>query len=259
MKHIFPEQSLQKKIVKVLEQARHRGMDAAEAVIAIESGFSVGVRHAEVERVQHHQGKSLHVTIYNDQRTGNAATSDLSTEAILAAVDKACAIARYAGQDPFAGLADPQLMAVHYPDLQMFHPWGITPKEAIKLAIECDTAARGEDPRITDAEGANVTTYDSFHVYGNTHDFIGSYPQSLHSITCGVVAEANHKMQNDHEYTIARAAKDLDHPVIVGKQAAHKVLQRLNPAHINPPLPGIISCADGQEFVRTFCFCYQWS
>ena len=38
------------------------------------------------------------------------------------------------------------------------------------MAIECDTVAREQDPRITDAEGSSVSTYDSFKMYGNTRD-----------------------------------------------------------------------------------------
>jgi PmbA protein len=228
MSHPFPQQELQNKLVKVLEQARHRGMDAAEAFLLMETGFAVSARQGEVETVEHHQARTLHVTVYHDQRSGATTTSDLSMEAILAAVDKACAIAHYAGQDPYAGLADPQFLAVDYPDLQLYHHWNITPAQAIDLAIECDTVAREQDPRITDAEGSSVSTYDSFKFYGNTQGFIGCYPQSLQTINCGVVAQSGDKMQSDHEYTSARSADYLDNAVMIAKQAAQKALQRLD-------------------------------
>ncbi len=228
MSQPFPQQELQNKIARVLDQARHRGMDAAEAGLSIETGFSVSVRHAEVETVEHHQAKALQVTVYHDFRSGSATTSDLSVEAILAAVDKACAIASYAGQDPCAGLAEPEFLAHAYPDLKLYHPWGITPAAAIKKAIECDTIAREQDSRITDAEGSHVSSYDSFKVYGNTDGFIGFYPQSLHSISCAVLAQFGETMQRDFEYTTARSAADLDDVVMVAKSAAQKVLQRID-------------------------------
>jgi PmbA protein len=228
MAHPFPQQEFQNKLSRILEHARHRGMDAAEAYLLTETGFSVTARHAEVETVEHHQAKTLQVTVYQDQRTGAATTSDLSMEAILAAVDKACAIAHYAGQDPYAGLAEPQFLAENYPDLQLYHHWNLTAAQAIDIAIECDTVAREQDSRITDAEGSSVSTYDSFKMYGNTQGFIGCYPQSLQTISCGVVAQSGEKMQRDHEYTTARSAADLDNPVMIAKQAAQKVLQRLD-------------------------------
>ena len=193
MAHPFPQLEFQNKLSKILEHARHRGMDAAEAFLLTETGFSVTARHAEVETVEHHQAKTLQVTVYHDHRTGAATTSDLSMEAILAAVDKACAIAHYAGQDPFAGLAEPQFLAENYPDLKLYHHWNLTAAQAIDIAIECDTVAREQDPRITDAEGSSVSTYDSFKMYGNTQGFIGCYPQSLQTINCGVVAQSGKK------------------------------------------------------------------
>lgn len=228
MSHRFPAQELEHKLLRVLEQARHRGMDQAEASLQHETGFAVSVRQAEVETVEHHQAKTLHVTVYKDHRTGAAATSDLSIEAILAAVDKACSIASYAGQDLFTGLADPQYLATPYPDLQLYHHWDITPAQAIEMAIECDTVARQQDSRITAAEGSSVSSYDSFKVYGNTHGFIGHYAQSLQTINCGVLAQSGEKMQREHEYTVARCAADLDDLVFVAKSAAQKVLQRLD-------------------------------
>lgn len=227
MTHPFAQQDLQNKLARVLEQARHRGMDSAEAILLLENGFSVSARHSEVETVEHHQAKTLQVTVYHDQRSGAAAISDLTNEAILAAVDKACAIASYAGQDPYAGLAEPAFMAQNYPDLQLYHHWDITPAEAINKAIECDTIARAQDSRITDAEGSSISTYDSFKLYGNTHGFMGCYPQSLHTISCSVVAQSGEKMQRDHEYTTSRSAEGLDDLVTVAKSAAQKVLQRL--------------------------------
>lgn len=226
--HPFPEKDLKNKLARVLDQAHHRGMDSAEAFLLFENGFSVSVRHAEVETVEHHQAKTLQVTVYQNHSSGTATTSDLSIEAISAAVDKACSIASYAGQDPYAGLAEPEFLAKDYPDLQLYHHWDITPSQAIDIAIACDTVAREQDSRITDAEGSSVSTYDSFKLYGNSDGFIGCYPQSVQTINCGVVAQSAKGMQQDHEYTIAHAASDLEDPVLLAKQAAQKVLRRLD-------------------------------
>lgn len=224
---------LKAKLIRVLDQAKLRGMDHAEAAIFSETGFTVSVRHGEVETVEHHQAKSLHVTVYHDYRSGSTATSDLSAEAILSAVDKACAIASYAGQDHFGGLAEPEFLAKDYPDLKLFHHWDITPNQAISIAIECDSVAREQDARITDAEGSSVGAHDSYKLYGNTHGFIGGYQQSMHSISCAVVAQEGDQMQRDHEYTMARSAADLVSPVLIAKQAAQKVLRRLNPQRLS--------------------------
>jgi PmbA protein len=225
--HRFPEELLKEKLQKALDHALHRGMHEAEASIFMEDGFSVSVRRGEVETLEQHQGKQLHITVAQDHRTGSTSTSDLSHEAILAAVDKACAISQYAGVDEFSGLPEKEELAFHYPDLKLYHHWDISIKEAIDIGVACDITARGVDKRITDAEGSHVSSYDSIKIYGNTRHFLGSYAQSLQTISCNVVAQSGQKMQQDYEYTVARLHTDLEEAELVAQKAALKVLKKL--------------------------------
>ncbi len=228
MKHTFPEASLREKLQRALDHAIHRGMHEAEASIFMENGFSVSVRSGDVETVEQHQGKQLQITVSQDHRTGATSTSDLSPDAILAAVDKACAISRYAGVDEFSGLPEAEELAFSYPDLKLYHHWDLSIKAAIDLAIACDITARGVDKRITDAEGVMLSSYDSIKIFGNTRQFMGSFAQSLQTINCNVVAQSDKKMQQDYEYTVARVHTDLEDPLLVAKKAAEKVLKKLN-------------------------------
>ena len=57
----------------------------------------------------------------------------------------ACRIARHTAQDEFAGLADPDRMAIDPPDLDLFHPWAITAEEAIRAGTR--DGNRGTRPR----------------------------------------------------------------------------------------------------------------
>ena len=55
-------------------------------------------------------------------------------------VEKACAIARYTAEDPYAGLVEPEALARDIPDLDLDHPWALTPEQAIELARRCEAA-----------------------------------------------------------------------------------------------------------------------
>ncbi|MGH7915428.1 MAG: hypothetical protein ACREPW_12395, partial [Candidatus Binataceae bacterium] len=57
----------------------------------------------------------------------------------------------------------------------------------IALAQECENAARDFDPRITNSEGASVSTHRGLRVYGNSHGFIGGYESTSHSLSCSVI------------------------------------------------------------------------
>lgn len=212
----------------ILEEARRQGASAAEAGVSMESGLSVNVRLGEVETIEYNRDKGLGVTVYFGARKGSASTSDFSTQAVQETVRAACGIARYTAEDPCSGLAEAQRMARDVPDLDLSYPWGIAAEEAIDLARQCEDAARGFDPRISNSEGASVSSHEGFRVYGNTHGFIGGFPSTRHSVSCSVIAQDAHGMQRDHWYTVARAATDLEDATAVGRRAGERAIRRLD-------------------------------
>ena len=224
---LFPQAKLQQTIERVLQLAKQHGADASEAVISQEKGYSVTARSGDVETLEHHQEKSLLITIYKDKRSGSASTTDLSDSAVAKTVEKAYTFALNAGEDPDAGLADPCFLAKEHPDLSLFHHWPLTPAEAIDMAIHCEQVAREQDQRIVESENVSVSTYDGFRIYANSNHFIGAYPSSYHSISCGLVAKDDDLMERDYEYSAARDPKDLDDLIMVAKRAAEKTIMRL--------------------------------
>src|SRR6185369_75802 len=142
-----------------LELAQSRGATHAEAEISAAVGQSVTVRQGEVETVEYNRDKGLGITVYFGNRRGNASTSDLSDEAVARTVDAACAIARHTAADEAAGLPDPaRLLKGEAPDLSLSHPWKLDIEAAIELARMTEAAALAVDPRITNSEGATVSS-----------------------------------------------------------------------------------------------------
>ncbi len=215
-------------IDRVLSSSRKLGADAAEADINTGRGLSVNVRMGQVETIEHQRDKGLGITVYMAGRKGSASTSDFSDEALEASVNAACTIARHASQDDCAGLIDPEFLATSVPDLDLCHNWEIAPQAAIELAVECETAARRVDARLTNSDGSLVGTYTGSHLYGNTHGFINGWDWSSHNIDCTVIAEENGRMQRDGWYTKARDQRDLENVESVGREAARRTLSRLN-------------------------------
>lgn len=228
MKSIAPQlENLTNKVALVLEQARKSGASAAEAGANCDEGLAVSARLGEVETVEHHRDQSLAVTVYFGQRKGTASTTDLSEDSLRETVEAACAIARFSNEDPYAGLPDPDKLATQIPDLDLYHPWEITPDQAIERVIECEAEARGFHPAIVNSEGASLTSHHGVRVLGNTEGFLHGYPASRHSLSCAVVGKRGDQMQRDYWYTVARNAQDLESPVSVGRKAAERTVARL--------------------------------
>ncbi|HUP30672.1 MAG TPA: DNA gyrase modulator, partial [Usitatibacter sp.] len=201
-----------------LEVAKERGASDAEVEVSAAVGQSVTVRRGEVETVEYNRDKGLGITVYFGRRRGNASTSDLSPEAVERTVEAACAIARHTAEDPATGLPDgDRLFRGAPPDLDLFHPWGLTVEESIEIARETEAAALAVDRRISNTEGATVSAYDSDFVLANSRGFLGGFPSSKASIGCSVVAEDSEGMQRDYWYTSQRDPARLDSAASVGR------------------------------------------
>jgi len=142
-------------------------------------------------------------------------------------VRKACSLARYGAEDAASGLADADRMATEFPDLSLYYPWSLSSDEAIEIATECEAAALAQDERINNSEGATISTHQGCSIYGNSHGFLASQPDSQHSLSCAVIAAEGTDMQRDFEYTVARDPGDLESSKRIGQEAAQRALHRL--------------------------------
>ena len=218
---------LQDVVSFALAEARRLGATQAECDANLQKGLNTTVRLGEVETVEYQRDRGLGVTIYLGQRKGSASTGDFSRTAITETVAKACAIARYTAEDDCAGLADPEMLARDIPDLQLDFPWALSPDDAVLLAKRCEGAGREVDARITNSEGASVSTQRGVRVYGNSHGFLGGFSSSSHSLSCVLLAQSGEEMQRDYWYSSARDPADLDSAESIGKRAGERAVARL--------------------------------
>jgi PmbA protein len=213
---------------RAIEFASRKGASASEVEVSAAVGQSVTVRHGEVETVEYNRDKGLGITVYFGRCRGNASTSDLATDAVERTVEAACAIARHTAEDEATGLPDrDRLYKGTPPDLDLFHPWGLEVEEAIEIARRSEAAALAVDRRITNSEGATVSSYDSDFILANSLGFLDGFPNSKASIGCGVVAEEKGGMQRDYWYTTHRNPAKLDPAEAVGRVAGERAIRRL--------------------------------
>src|SRR5689334_1979956 len=210
-----------------LQLARKLGASQAEADVSLQKGLSTTVRLGEVDTVEYQRDRGVGVTVYFGKRKGSASTADLSARAVRETVEKACTIARYTAEDPCAGIADPEDLARDIPNLQLDHPWSITPDDAVDMARACEAAGLAVDPRITNSEGASVGTHRDVRVYGNSHGFLEGFSSTSHSLSCVLLAQQGEDMQRDYWFSTARNAAELQAGEIIGRKAAERALARL--------------------------------
>ena len=217
---------------RLLDQARAAGASQAEVSCNEDAGLAVNVRMGEVETVEATRDRGIAVTVYFGQRKGSASTADLREDSLAATVAQACAIAKFTEDDAAAGLADAELMATTQREFDGWHPWEIDAQQAIDLALACEQAGRDSDARIANSDGASVNTNASISVYANSHGFLGGERSTSHSIGCALIAGEGDAMQRDSWYSVALAQSDLERADAIGRKAAQRTLERLEPRQL---------------------------
>jgi PmbA protein len=219
--------SLEEVASLALAEARTAGATQCEADASVSQGLSVSVRLGEVDTVEYQRDRGLGVTVYFGQRKGTASTADLTPAAVRETVAKACAIARFTGEDPYAGLVEPEALAREIPDLDLDHPWELTPEAAIELARSCEAQGLAVDKRVSNSEGAGVSSQRHTGVYGNSLGFLAGYSSTSHSLSCTLVAQSGDDLQRDYWWSVARDPAELEDAAAIGRTAGERALARL--------------------------------
>jgi len=212
----------------VLDYAAQRGASAAETEVSEGAGQTVTVRRGEVETIEYNRDKGIGVTVYLGKQRGHASTTDFTPQAMRDTVDAALSIARFTAADECAGLADADLLARTVPDLDLWHPRDLPVERAIEIARDCEAAGFAVDKRLTNSEGATVSTQGSHFIYGNSLGFLDGFPSTRHGVWCALVAGKNDEMQRDEWYETSRDAADLPDAAGVGRKAGERAVHRLS-------------------------------
>ncbi|HUG54867.1 MAG TPA: metallopeptidase TldD-related protein [Vicinamibacteria bacterium] len=212
----------------LLSRARALGADAADALVAEGTDFSVTVRKGEVETLKDAGSKALGLRVFVGRRTASSYTSDFSPPALETLVRDTVDMSRVTGEDPAAGLPEetPPAEAI---DLGLYDPSpaALPPAERIDRARRAEAAALAASAEITNSQGGSYGSEEGRIVLANTQGFVGSYRSSGVSLSVVPVAERDGRMERDYWYTSGRGLGDLLEPEEVGRIAAERTLRRL--------------------------------
>src|SRR5215218_10219289 len=127
------------KAVRLVEQARAAGADAADAIYIGERSSGVQVRKGELEDVHRSEGEEIGLRVFLGSKSASFASSDLSDDALSALVGRVLAMANEAPEDPYAGLAPvDMLMRGALPDLDSWDDVEPDPAALKERALEAE-------------------------------------------------------------------------------------------------------------------------
>lgn len=235
----------------IVARAVRAGADAADAVFAADASLDVSVRLGALEDVGRSESEELGLRVFVGQRSASVSTSDLSTDAIAALVERAVAMAREAPEDRWAGLA-PQERLLHGapPLLDLADGDEPTPAELREWALQAEDAARAV-PGVTNSEGGGASASRSVWALATSHGFAGAYAATAYSLSASVLAgDAATGMERDYAHHAARKRAHLDSPDSIGRRAGERAVARRNPGRVaSGPMPVVFDPRVGSSLL----------
>lgn len=224
-----------RKIVESLvERGIAAGATAADAYYTGDRSSSVEVRLGELEDVSRSEGEQVSLRLFSGQRSATVGSSDLSDDALKALVERCLAMSREAPEDPFAGLAPPELLQQSdLPFIDAEDPREPDPMELRKRALTAERAALAIKG-VTNSSGAAASASASTVALATSGCFSGAYRITGHGSSASVVAGEAGAMQRDHSWHSARHLEDLEDAEAIGRKAGERAVARLNPSRPKP-------------------------
>ena len=222
------------KLADLVARAAKAGADAADAITVSNSSSSVHVREGQTEDVSRSESEATGLRVFVGTRSASASTSDLSSAAMDALVERVVAMAREAPEDPYAGLAPQELLATGpFPDIDGWDPVEPDPAALKARALEAEDAARAV-PGVTKSNGAGAGASAATVAVATSHGFAGAYRSSGHSVSASVIAGEGATMQRDHDWHSARHLEDLEPAALIGRRAGESAVKRVGAVQVAP-------------------------
>ncbi|MDQ3143796.1 MAG: metallopeptidase TldD-related protein [Pseudomonadota bacterium] len=220
------------KLASLIDLARRKGADAADAVYVGDRSTSVGVRLGALEDVSRAEGEEIGLRVFLGSKSAGVASSDLSADALGALVVRALAMAGEAPEDRYSGLAPDELLLRADPaDLDLDDGSDPDPAELRALALAAEDAARSVEG-VTNSNGGSASASAATFAVATSHGFAGATRATGYSCSASVVAGTGADMQRDYGWHSARHAADLEAPDDIGRRAGDRAAARLGPVRI---------------------------
>ncbi len=217
---------------RLVKAARAAGADAADAVAVRTMSLGIEVRDGQTEESERAEGDDLGLRVLVGRRQAMVSTNDVSDSGAPALAERAVAMARATPEDKFAGLADTNLLARNFPDLDLIDPELPTVGQLEAHARAAEQAALSIKD-VSKSGGASASAGIGGMVLVTSHGFRGAYVGSNHGLSMTAIAGDGTGMERDYDYSSVRHAADLESPEMIGRSAGERAVARLNPRKVS--------------------------
>ena len=217
------------KAERLIGHARSAGADQADALVVRSRSRSASVRNGQVENTQSAESDDFSLRVFVGQKVATVHAGQGSDETALA--ERAVAMARVSPEDPHACLADAEMLASSWPDLDLFDPTEPSAESLIEAAKAAEDAALAV-PGVATSIGAGAGTGLFGMVLATSHGFSGAFERSGFSRSVSAIAGEGVKMERDYDFDSRVFFADLDDAAAIGRSAGERAAAKVNPRKV---------------------------
>ncbi|NVK34442.1 MAG: TldD/PmbA family protein [Rhodobacteraceae bacterium] len=220
---------LEKRAQSLVEAAKKAGADASDAVASTGVSLSVSVREGKVEETERSEGNGLVLRVFVGGSVASVSANVLDDPDALA--QKAVAMAQVTPPEPYAALADADLLLTKFPDLELLDDSEITAGALSDRALAAEAAGLAVEG-VSKSGGAGASWSLGGVTLVTSHGFVGSYLSSRHGLSMTAVAGEGTGMERDYDFDYRMFLSDMADPEEIGRRAGERTVRRLNPVKL---------------------------
>tara|TARA_B100000700_G_scaffold300095_1_gene367833 strand:- start:320 stop:1651 length:1332 start_codon:yes stop_codon:yes gene_type:complete len=216
----------------IINKTISSGATGCDVVLAKGSGKSISCRLQKIEDIEESNDKTFGIRALIGNRQAFVSSSDIEEDKLNESISKVVEMAKLAPEDDTACLGDKNLFENNFDDLNLYQAKETETDLLIDSVKECEEVALSTKG-ISNSEGAGASFSTGEFFLATSNGFRGGYRSSTNSISCSVLAGEGLSMERDYDYDVSRHLEDLQKPSVIGRSAAEKAIQRLNPKKID--------------------------
>ncbi|MBY8916779.1 TldD/PmbA family protein [Nitratireductor sp. L1-7-SE] len=224
------KQQLTDRVVALVEAAKKAGADASDAVVVRARSRSVSVRLGKVEGTEASESDDMSLRVFVGRRVASVSAPANADPAPLA--ERAVAMAKASPEDPYQGLAEPDMLAHAIADLDLFDTTEVSAERLKEDALAAEAAAL-DVSGVTNSSGSGANAGSGGLVLATSEGFIGAYEATRFSRSVSVLAGEGTGMERDYDFSSRLHFVDLDAPEEIGRSAGERAVRRLNPRKVD--------------------------
>jgi PmbA protein len=209
---------------EALSLARTAGAESAEASVSIARRFHAEASGKVLARLEGSTGKSLFLRVFRGGRKATLSTTDLTSDGLRDAVERAVAQADFVAPDEYAEL--PDKVGADGVDLQLSDPRVGERDDAEKIdeALDLERLIREADARVSNSSGSHYSDALAVTALANSTGFAAAYTWTRAGRSTGPVALDGEIKRIAQYGTAARHLRNLENLDSVASTAVRRAV-----------------------------------